>query len=72
MAEKKLTKQKVELIKHLVQIGWKDRFISELMKISRIHCTKVRNNKRWAEVNTPSFERGQELFYRYTNNTLDV
>lgn len=69
MAKIKLTPNHVKLIKHLHDnLSWKHESISDFLNvISRVHVTKIVNNKRWIDVQCPSITVGQELYYRYLN-----
>ena len=71
MGKQKLTTEKVELIKHLLnEKQHTHQGISEIFYISRQAITKINNNQRWSEVDKPDYNRGEYLYYKLLNNEL--
>ena len=68
MGKQKLTHKKVEVIKHLLfNKPTKARDISNLVDTGIRNVNHIRKNERWIEVSTPTYERGEMLYYMLIN-----
>lgn len=69
MGKQKLTDEKVELIKHLIQTGiFTQDEIASYFGVQRPAVTKIKKGTRWSEVETPDEIRGKYLWYKLLNN----
>jgi len=67
MAKQKLTNKHVQLIKHLLfSQGWNCRSISDFIGlVGPKAISKIKLEHRWSEVSQPTYELGQELYFRF-------
>lgn len=71
MGKQKLTNEKVELIKHLLDTkAFYQKEIAEYFGVKRPTITKINLKQRWAEIDTPDEIRGKYLWYKLLNKKL--
>lgn len=71
MGKQKLTKEKVELIKHLlINTELYHRQIGDMFDVSRVCIQHIANNRRWNEVQSPPYNRGRLLYYKHINGDM--
>lgn len=69
MAKQKLTTEDCLLIKHLIHnLFWTDREIAKFISVcGEKNIGKIRRNTRWQDVETPNYDYGMELYFRFKN-----
>lgn len=71
MGKQKLTNEKVELIKHLIQTNiFTQTEVASYFGVQRSAVTKIKKGIRWSEVETPDEIRGKYLWYKLLNNKI--
>jgi hypothetical protein len=72
MGKQRLTPSIVGLIKHLkFNLGWNHYKITrETGFCSRAHVIKLVQEQRWSEVQTPTMEQGELLYWKWINNEI--
>jgi len=67
MGKQKNTIKSVQLILHLLSIGWSQTKVASFMNLTRGSIEKIKRKKQWSEVKDPTPTYGDELLYRYIN-----
>lgn len=72
MGVQKLNRKKVELIKHLRENkGWDQQQVADFIgNVSRGHISKIDRKIRWTQIDCPSSERGQMLYYIFLSEGI--
>lgn len=71
MGKQKLTHERAELVKYLLEDkGVKQRIIADLVGVQRPAITKIKLGHRWGEVEKPDNNRGEYLFYKLLNGKM--
>lgn len=70
MGRPKLTEERVELVKYLLEKDLKHRVIAEMVGVKRPAICHISNERRWADIIKPDELRGEYLFYKLLNGKL--
>jgi len=66
-----LEKRQVQLIKHLLRKGHAPLEVSRMTGlIGRTGVSHIKHNRRWTDIETPSYNEGEELWFKLLNNRL--
>ena len=70
MGRPKLTTERVELVKYLLEKNLKHRVIGQMVGVGRPAIGHIQNQRRWSDINKPDTLRGEYLFYKLLNGKL--